>query len=73
MSEALLINLWGEEIQDMQLKLVILLNMHFQKISHNGTFYVNSTTKYAVFLYHVHQIILNKSFFPGLWDTRMLV
>ena len=48
-------------------------NMHFKNISHNGTFYVNSTTKNANIRILVHQNILNRTFFPGLWDTKMLV
>ena len=47
--------------------------MLFQYISHNGTFYVNSSTKYAVNYISDHQKFENRTVLPGLWDTKMLV
>ena len=37
--------------------------MHFQYISHNGTFYMNSTTKYTVIFIPDHQNFEKKTFF----------
>ena len=54
------------------IKLVIYGNMHFQNISHNGTFYVTRTTKYAV-IYVPGHTKLRAEQFSGLWDTKMLV
>ena len=45
-------------------------NMHFHNISYNDTFYVNSTTKYAVICIPGHQKFEKN---PGLWVTKMLV
>ena len=47
--------------------------MHFQYISYNGTFYVNSTTKYAVNYIPGHEKFESRTIFPGLRDTNKLV
>ena len=47
--------------------------MHFLNISYSDTFYLNSTTKYAVICIPGHQKFENKTIFPGLWVTKVLV
>ena len=47
--------------------------MRFQYIFHNGTFYVNSTMKYAVNYIPGHEKIESRIAILGLWGTKMLV
>ena len=55
------------------IKLVVSCKYALKYISHIGTFYVNSTTKYALNLIPGHERFESRTIFPVLWDTKMLV